>query len=184
MTPWKLQRKTAGSQGGLEKSRLWQNMWGRSAREKKVVGKKCPLNTVSLMVKLWKNEELGLIFLLSSLFMVELNYWKNGCTMPAIAHGMVRDEVEKQWTKKKNQHKKIAMNQEQQPISQKQQLIKNNNQHHKNLTGSSPKKVPSLGVFVEFTKGTYLKRKWLQICHWYYLYIWYCFSFGGDLDTQ
>ena len=37
--------------------------------------------------------------------------------------------------------------------------MKNNNQHHKNLTGGSPKQVQSLGVFVKSTPDCEMHRK-------------------------
>ena len=38
-------------------------------------------------------------------------------------------------------------------------MKKNNNQHHKNLTGGSPKQVPSLGDFVKSTPDHERHRK-------------------------
>ena len=50
LKPCKPQGKTAGSQGGFDKRMLSQKRWGRSARLKTPVGKKCPLKTAALAV--------------------------------------------------------------------------------------------------------------------------------------
>ena len=50
MKPCKLQGRTAGSQGALDKSRLCQKCQEGAEGKKMPVGKKCPLKTIALVV--------------------------------------------------------------------------------------------------------------------------------------
>ena len=110
-------------------------MWGRSVRKKTPVGKKCPLKTVALAIKMWRKSKA-----------IESSQGRaQSWQKPSRAW---EASVECRWHGKVVQKRKNK----QQATSQKQQWMRNNNQHHKNLTGGSPKQVPSLGVVVEFTK--------------------------------
>ena len=61
------------------------------------MGRKCPLKTVALVVKLWK-EDLGKVENESVRITLQWAGLKvqNGCKNPAIVHGRVRGDVGKQ----------------------------------------------------------------------------------------
>ena len=74
---------------------------------------------------------------------------KWGVKTPAIVHGRVRNDVEKQW----EEHQQMKIPQQNEDTTTKMK-IKNKQQQHKNLAGSSPKQVTLLGVF-DFLKNDY-----------------------------
>ena len=146
-------------------TRIWVTKRAKNVeKERKVknpVGKKYLLKTVALTVKLL-TKKLGKSKATESSQGRAQSWWR-----PTRAWEV---RVECGW------HRKVAgkrknlqwgkQQPQQQPTSQKP-------------PGGSPKQRPSQGVLLS---QLLIIKIWLQKCYWYYLYIWYCSSYGGDLD--